>query len=351
MRKIISAILSAIVLSISLCGCEGKTSNENYFGGKGEIFKLGVILQDETNFYFGRDTLYKFNTETEIASAACQIPGCTHSKSEPNCKANLNDTDMYIVFNGRLINLVNERTYGADGSASDEGYLYLCEENKQVFKNVYPESFTDEQKKSHSCDIFTGIPLGDAYLALFCSGFTYILDTDFNIKFTLFDAGSRAGEIYLYDNEIYYINNLYRLMKLDKETGETTAVDLDSMRITEAELDGDTLWFSNGEQALCSYDFKTGEVKEHAKSAVRLNLFGKYIDYLKPSYSADVIAEHRLFNIETGEDKVWGEADEINNLYFCVDGNYYCFTRFPEARLIRYSPDLSEVAKVYSLSE
>lgn len=349
MKKIISLLLSAIIV-IGLCGCNTQTtSEENYFGGKGEISQIGGVLQDDIYFYFGRETLKKFNKETKTLSIACRIPGCDHSYGNPNCKANMNNI-RYGVFNGNLVKRVDEKITNPDGTVSTQGYLYLCDEDKQVFKNVYPDSFTDEQKKSSTCSIGVLQTLGDDNLALVCSGFMHILDTDFNIRFTVFDMGPYSGGIYFYDNEIYYINNLYRLMKLDKETGETSPVDLNSMKITEGIFNGSTLWFSNEDKSLCSYDFKTGEVKEHAKNAVRFTFAGKYIEYLKPGYTENAPTEIHLFDLETGEDKMWELAESYIDL-FCVDGDYYSYDLAMEDKLTQYSADLSEVSSIYDLTD
>lgn len=348
MKKIILLLLSTIIIT-GLCGCDSKKSEENYFGGKGVITQTGSILQDDTYFYFGRETLKKFNKETKTLSIACQTPGCDHSRGNPTCKANTYYSG-YSIFNGNLIKKVDEIISNPDGTTSTQGYLYLCEENKQVFKNVFPDSFTDDQKKSGSCSIGVLQALGNDYLAVICSGFTYILDADFNIKFTILDMGLYSGGIYFYDNEIYYINNLYRLMKLNKETGEASAVDLGSMKITEGVLYGSTLWFSNEEQSICSYDFKTGEIKERVKNAVRFTLAGNYIEYLKPSYSENVPSEIRLLDLETGEDNKWELDGSYINL-FSVDGNYYSYRYETEDELTQYSTDLSEVSDVYTLAD
>lgn len=344
MKKIFSLLLSAIIV-IGLCGCSGKTSEENYFGGKGELSQIGSVLQDDTYLYFGRETLKKFNQKTKTLSIACQIPGCDHSR----CKANMNNS-RYSVFNGNLIKKVNENITNPDGTIFTQGYLYLCGEDNQVFKNVFPDSFTDEQKKSHTCSIGVLKPLGEDNLAVICSGFMYILDKNFNVRFTILDMGLYSGGICFYDNEIYYINNLYRLTKLDKETGETSAVDLNSMKITEGEFYGDKMWFSNEDQSLYSYDFKTGEIKEQAKNAVRFTFAGHYLEYLKPSYSENDTSEIRLFDLETGEDKIWELAESYIDL-FCVDGEYYSYDLVKDDRLTQYNADLSEVLNVYVLAD
>lgn len=349
MRKIFSLLLS-VLITTAICSCRNDTSEENYLGGKGELFIENNILQDNTNFYFGYEILKKFNKENKTLSVACQTPGCNHS--DPTCKANIHQS-RYCVFNGKLIKKTNESIINPDGTVFTQGYLYLCVENRQVFKNAYPDSFTDEDKKSHPCSIDVILALDHDNLAVVCSGFMYILDSDFNIRFTILDMGSYGGGIYSCDNEIYYINNLYRMMKLNKETGEATVVDLNSMKITEAVLYGDKLWFSNEDRSLCSYDFKTGAIEEQAENAVRLTLAGNLIEYLKPYYSENeenARSDIHLLNLNTGEDSRWELADSYIAL-FSFGGDFYSYDYTAEDRLTRYTADLSEISDVYTLED
>lgn len=344
-----------MLIALGLCGCDKKTPDEscseeaqtmeNYFGGSGKITLTNGVLRDDTNFYFGWGILKKFNKETKTFSVACQIPGCDHGEN-PNCKANINNSG-YTVFNGRLIKKVDRIDRNNDGTSSSIGCLYLCDENKRVFENTYPDSFTDEQKKTSLGWIGVILPLDDDNLAVICSGFMYILDTDFNIRCTVFDMGPYSGGIYSFDGSIYYINDLYRLMKLDMETGAASEVDLGSMKVTEGVLCDGKLWFSNEIKSLCSYDFKSGEIKEHAKNAVRLALVGNYIEYLIPSYSTDEISEVRLFNIETGED-VKCPIDDININLYDFDGEIYSYE---DDKLVQRSTDLMEVLNEYTAED
>lgn len=346
MKKFISFILSVCLFATTLCGCENAQNGENYFGGKGEFSESGGVLRDEKYIYFGGNLLKKFNTETGTLSVACEIPGCDHSENNPNCKAH----GKYFLFNGNLLKKVDEIVSNPGGKSETISYLYLCDTGKQVFKNDYPDSFTDEDKKTSNLSIGVIQPLSEDNLALVCSGFVYILDKDFNIKFTISDMGSYSGGIYFYNNEIYYIDNLYRLLKLD-ETGETSAVNSGSMKITEGEIYGDKLWFSNEEQSLCSYDFKSGEIKERAKNAVKFTFAGHYLEYLKPNYSENENLEVHLFDLDTGENKIWELAgDNTVNLYF-IGEKYYIYDGFKDNKLLELSADLSEIQNVYELSD
>lgn len=349
MRKNSFLLLLCFFMGLGLCCCGKQNFEENYFGGKGEIRQTKDILQDDANFYFGFGLLKKFNMETKSLSVACQTPGCDHSSDNPECKANLTNS-KYCIFDGNLVKEVDEVIVNPDGTTSVEGYLYLGEEGRQVFKNRYPASFTDEQKETSTCSIGVLAPLNDNYLALICSGFMYILDADFNIKFTVLDMGPYSGGIYSSDRGIYYISSLYHLMELNMETGETSEIDLGSMKITEGVLYDGQLWFSNEDQSLCTYDFNTGETKERIKNAVRLTLAGKYIEFLRPSYSEDDTSEIHLLNLETGEDRKWGLAEDYIDLFY-VDGNYYSYDLTAEDAMTQYSQDLSDISNVYTLED
>ncbi len=345
MKKFISLILSAVTAA-ALCGCENVQNGENYFGGNGEFSDNGGVLCDDKYIYFGGETLKKLNKETGTFSIACEIPGCDHNENNPNCKAH----GKYYLFNGQLLKKVDETISNPGGKSEIISYLYLCDTGKQVYKNAFPDSFTDEDKKTSNCSIGVIKPISEDNLALVCSGFMYILDKNFNVKFTILDMGSYSGGIYFYNNEIYYIDKLYRLLKLD-ETGETSAVDLGSMKITEGEIYGDKLWFSNEDQTLCSYNFKSGEITEHAKNAVKFTFAGHYLEYLKPSYSENENSEVHLLNLDTGENKIWELAgDNTVNLY-CVGEKYYIYDGIKDNKLLELSANLSKIQNVYELSD
>lgn len=350
MKKIIS-LLTASIIFAGLCGCSKTESSidnesENYLGGKGKLLNLSYqIFGDESNVYLrGFGTLKKLNKNTQILSIACQTPGCTHYN--PGCKANLGGHDKkYCVFNDGLIKIVNERTRNNDGTYTERGYVYICGANeKKVFENTPPKELNSEDIKDADQSIIPTV-LGDDYLAVYSSRWMHILDTDFNIKYTVSDAGSYSGGVYYVNNDIYYINRLYNLIKIDKESGEHSSVDLGSMKITEGVSDGKTLWFSNGEQALCSYDPQTGEINELAQGAVRMTLAGKYISYMVYN-----IGDVNLYNIESGENRKF-EGININQDSLFFDGENYYIYNDTSGELTQYNEDLSSVIKTYTLTD
>ena len=318
---------------------ESLSDAENYFGGKGKLKAIGGgnVFYDNDSVYssFGNTVLMKYNRNTETILVACDDPGCDHSFSSTWCKAR----KSYCVFNGELIKTQNESIWKSDGTAFQQGYLYLCGENqKQVFKNEKPEGHPNEE-----CDNWIGyvFALEDDYLVLFNSGYFYILDRDFNIAYTVIGVGSYMGGVYYMGGEIYYIDNLYHFRKLDPESGESVPVDLGGMKIWEGQFDGDLLWFSNGDE-LCAYDYKTGEVKVHAQYAFFLNHAGKYIRFSDKAYGRD---GHYLFDKESGEVR---ELPEDSERLFFFDGSYYTYSYDHDSEsgtLTQYEEDMTTVIK------
>ena len=310
----------------------GGHATENYFGGEGELKAEDFLIYDDNNIYFslgGATPIKKYDQQTNTLSVFCDIPDCGHTPFDEKCKARV----RYCLFNGKLIGIAQDR-------------LYLCEENeKTVFKNALPEGIDSEHNDNRIRRVYA---LGDDYLALDNCSYMYILDADFEIKYTVVGTGPRMGSVYYVDNEIYYIDDLYRLQKLDMESGTHSPVDLGGMKIYDGVLDGDVLWFSeysNEVFSLCSYNFKTKEIKEHAKNSVRLEKVGKYIEYMVYD-----VGDVYLYNTETGAD-IRREDIEINeDKLFFLDGVYYRYNDINKT-LTLYEEDLTTAIKSCTLGE
>lgn len=336
MKKFTLLLLTSIIL-LGLCACKAKPPEENYFGGEGELkpFDGGYYFYDNNNIYssFGHSTLTKYNKSTNTLSVACDDPTCNHES--PSCKAQAD----YCVFNGELIKIRNESVRISNGIIELQGCLYLCgEDDKQVYKNELPEDY--DLDNTHDNQIGFAFALGDDYLMLFNGGYFHVLDTDFNIAYTVIGAGSYLGGVYYMGNEIYYIDNLYRLMKLDMESGEPSLVDINGMKIWEGTFDGDLLWFSNGED-LCTFDYKTGEVKIRTEHAFFLNCAGRYIMFSDKSGGRKGVY---LFDKESGEVREWPGWYKM----YCFNGDYYTYDS-ESGTLTLYEDDLTTVKQTAAM--
>ena len=341
MKKTALLLVTAIIIITGLCGCDSNSTDENYFGGEGELKAEDYLIYDENNVYInlGYTSVKKYNKNANTLTIACETPGCVHGSENVECKAGM----KYCLFNGNLVRIHDERIINNDGTIAMQGCLYLCDESERiVYKNELPEGM---DKEKYDNGIYWVFALGDDYLVLFNRVYIYILDTDFNVKYTIFDIGNYSGGVYYANNEIYYIDNLYRLQKLDMESGKPSPVDLGGMKITEGFVVGDLLWFSNEAMTLCSYDFKTGEIKEHAKNAVRLTGVGRCIEYLE--YNRGNVY---LFNTETGAAIKREDIDINDDLLFFLNGEYYKYNDIKNV-LTLYEDDLTTVINTCVLSD
>ena len=304
---------------------------ENYFGGEGELkaYDRGYSFYDNNNLYSSFDgLLLQYNKNTNTLSVACDNPSCEHSLLSKSCTA-----QNHFIFNGDLIR-------------QDRDKLYLCDDkrmykNELLYKNELPEDF--DLHDLHDNQIGNAFALGDDYLVLFNGGYFYILDTDFNIAYTVVGTGTYGGGVYYMGNEIYYIDDQYRLQKLDMESGEPSLVDLGGMNIWEGFVEGDVLWFSNHDE-LCTYDYKTGEVKVHAEYAFFLRNAGKYIQFSDKAYGREGVY---IFDKESGEVSEWLKKGERLSFF---DGVYYTYNH-DSRTLTLYEEDLTTVIKTCTLEE
>lgn len=334
MKKTALFLLAAIALA-GLCGC-GKKTSENYFGGEGRLRADGSLIYDSNNIYskFNSGSLKKYIKKTNTLSIACDAPECGHNVFEdPACKANM----YYCIFNGSLIKKYNESIQLDDGTVFHQGYLYLCDENeKEVFKNRLPDSVDPETTDNAIGAVY---PLGSDHIVLFNGSYMYILDTEFNIEYTVVGVGTYSGGVYYADNVIYYIDNLYRLHKLDPESGEPSPVDLGGMKVWEGTVKDNVLWFNNGEAAIFACNLRTGEIEKRIEHGVAPKCVGKYIEYS----NSDGL---HYYDPESGETVEWAEGSGYS---FFFDGIYYNYD--DDSTLTLYEEDLTTVIKTCTLSD
>lgn len=218
--------------------------------------------------------------------------------------------------------LENEKTNQADGTVYEKGYLYRCyaDSREKVFENVLPDALDENIKKGRDEKLDYAVECGE-YLVLHTGVYSYLLDGDFNIRCTIFDMGS-APRVFYVNNEYYYIDKLYRLIKLNTETGEGEPVNLDGMKITEGETDGRSIWFSNDRKELCSFEPKTGEIKKHAENAIMIQLAGNYVMYSEYGTGSSL-----AMNVSDGSViNICGENYYCGSLAY-LDGRYYLSCR------------------------
>lgn len=317
MKKFVFLFFTLILI---LCGCDNNTTisnGRNFLGGEGSFFysdDSSSLWGDSRNIYFyGSPNYTKLNLETKSFSIACPIPGCSHDS--PDCRTY---GRRFVSFKGDLIMLENEKISESDGTIYEKGYLYKCgaDSKEKVFENVFPSTLPENIKEGRDERLDAAEECGE-YLVLYTGVYSYLVDSNFNIKYTIFDMGSAPRVFYL-NNEYYYIDKLYRLIKLNIDEEKSEPVNLDGMKITEGDAGNNLIWFSNDFRELCSFDPKTGEVKKYAENAIMIKCAGNYVMYSDYDTGKDLVINILDRNVIT-----------INNENYYFDsfnywnGNYY----------------------------
>lgn len=319
-----------VLLTLCFCGCEkttGKTDEINYFGGKGELVNISGYMGRSVNYFMDNDSLYflanhkillKFNKNTQNLSFACMVPGCVHDNI--SCKS-YSENMEYIVWNGKLIKKINETVIESNGSSETQGYLYLCSEQgeKKVFEMTIPDGLTSSEKESALKSILALDEVGDM-LAVHGNFFSYILDSDFNIKYVALDVGLAKGAMYA-NGDIYYSSRLYDLKKISAD-GTNTAVDLGGMKVTSNVFDGEKIWLGNNLGEIYTYDPKTSVLEKRFENVLSYSLCieGRYLRYKKKDSDT-----YTLLNIDNGTEYDFNEIASENegDIYYCMGEKYY----------------------------
>lgn len=279
-KKAAGLFLGVIFLGTFIAGCgnnEQEKKDLNYFGGTGEIKNAERLnglsgLYDDENKYFdnGSEAYWKLDKDGML-TVNCQIASCPHE--DESCEAFVSDGE-YFVFNGKLYKSYNEAHYN-NGGIEDKGYIWDCDTGKVVFDNPVPKEMDADLAVDDSTSIFYVRVLSDDILKVEGHRHAYLLNRDFEVLYWYSDVGKFPWGM-IYENQYYYVNDLYKLVKVDLETKESKMMEWDG-KVFACDNDNENIYFSNEFEELNRYSLKDGSTEKLADDMLMFSVHNGYI--------------------------------------------------------------------------
>ena len=225
MKKIWIVLLMVSVLLTS-CGNKGQGKNRNVLGGTGKLHNVKNMfcdgeMYDDENIYFlvylnsalsGPPCSYVKLTKDERVLANCNIPTCTHVNYE-KCEARA--FYHYFEFGEKLYKFV-------------QGGEMIYEGDKGSEKCVYVQRKPEELKDDNALvDVGYVVVLDEKYAVIVSNHFAHIVDTSMKVVYSITDLGKYQFEK-LYNDHIYYVNNLEQLVEIDTVTWEAKVIETEN---------------------------------------------------------------------------------------------------------------------------
>lgn len=277
-NKKVSIFISGIIIAFLISGCNPSTDSElNELGGYGKLQYSertnGInAVYDNENIYFSfaNDTLLRLESN-ELLTVNCMIASCRHDTGD--CEALLNFGELF-VFNDKLYEYCNESEL-QESSYIYNGYIKEYSTDKIVFENPIPNELDEGKKIDDSTQVMYVRVINDDYVKVEGRRHAYILDKEFNIVCWYDDVGKFPWGT-LYENNYYYINDIFQLMCINLETGISEAVESDEKYFLGG-ADGEYLFYSNEFSELYRYSLEDGSRYKVSDGVMFFSVYDGYI--------------------------------------------------------------------------
>lgn len=267
-------ILSLSVLLMAGCS-KSKSKNVNELGGTGKLKNAKTFAEygkmyDDENIYFTTysrvqiSDVYMKITKDDKVFINCSSATCNHNTSE--CSATV--INRFNEFNGKLYKY-------RDNVIKDE-------DDKNVYKNNIPEEVTDDDA---SDEIEKFMALSDEYAIISCNRYMYLIDSKFNIIYTIIDEGRDSwGKVY--NEKYYYVNELEELTEVDIKNGTSKIIEFTDRILTVA--DGEEyIFFFDSKHKFHRYSLEKNEdviLKDYV-AGIFFMVFDGYVYYEDSEWS------------------------------------------------------------------
>lgn len=267
------------VFSMAFTGCSDKKDNEKegLFSGSGEMKNaerlnaLNAIYNDDNKYFDSESEIYYKLDKKGVLTVNCKDASCTHG--DDSCEAYV-ELGEYFVFNKKVYKAYNKQSY-ADGAVIYKGYIEDISGGKTVFDNPVPDEMSEEQAMDDSTEIYYVRVLNDELLKVEGHIHAYILDKDFNIKYWYGDVGKFPWGM-IYNDNYYYVNDLYQMVKVDLKTNKSETLDL-AGKVFGTDNDDEYIYYSDEFGDLYKYSLSDESAVKIAEDSLLFSVHGKYI--------------------------------------------------------------------------
>lgn len=294
----------------------GKMQEVKYLNGNGAFYNDDYIF---FGYGFGEGMGKKFYRvsrkdvkDQQKLTIICRDASCSHESE--SCEANTGWGE-YFVFRNKMYQNINDEKYNGDGTYEYLGRIEDYDTGEVVFQNNIPDDMPPEQAVDDDAQNMYIRILSDDYIKVQSHRHAYILDSEFNIRYTHFNIGKFPWGA-IFGNNYYYVNDIRQLIKVDLNSGKEEALPLDC-KVFLADNDEQYIYYSDELNNMYKLNISDGSKEKIAENV------GMYV--VLDSYIYSVNNEERVIYDKEGA-KI-GEFTAYENMIECayqIGDKIYC---------------------------
>ena len=248
-------------------------------------------------YYRGKEgKVYKYNVENGKVTFVCKDPTCPHESDCPSVnKYSLQSSGGKLFAKGNFETDVSTVVYSSFGEIIDGSYKKIIEKDSMI---TYPSI------------------VGNKILAEINNSIVLIdINSGKTLKKYDFDQALSLYQLLMYKDDIYFINGLNILNKIDTKNGKTTKVS--DKKVKKIIIVKDTIYFIAAERnQLSSMDIDGKNIKQIKPGVRTFNILDDNIYYSK--YSVKGVF---CLNLKDGKERKLADFEEIGSICIFADSN------------------------------
>lgn len=240
--------------------------------------------------------VYKYNVENGKVTFGCKDPTCPHESDCPSInKYSLQSYGARLFAKGNFETDVSTVVYSSFGEIEDGSYKKIIEKDSMI---TYPSIVNNKIL----AEINNSIVLID-------------INSGKTLKKYDFDQALSLHQLLMYEDDIYFINGLNILNKIDIKTGKTTRVS--DKKVKKIIIVKDTIYFIATEKnQLSSMDIDGKNIKQINSGVRTFNILDDNVYYSK--YSVNGVF---CLNLKDSTEKKLSDFEEIDSICIFADNN------------------------------